>query len=46
MFASRHRDRVEGYIAKGRDEGARVVTGGGRPAGGGYEAPAPMATLR
>jgi betaine-aldehyde dehydrogenase len=33
MFASRHRDRVEGYIAKGRDEGARVVTGGGRPAG-------------
>jgi len=33
MFASRHRDRVEGYIAKGRDEGARVVTGGDRPAG-------------
>ena len=33
MFASRHRDRVEGYIAKGRDEGARVVTGGGRPPG-------------
>jgi aldehyde dehydrogenase (NAD+) len=33
MFASRHRDRVEGYIAKGRDEGARVVTGGGRPSG-------------
>jgi betaine-aldehyde dehydrogenase len=33
MFASRHRDRVEGYIAKGREEGARVVTGGGRPVG-------------
>ncbi|MFN8026673.1 MAG: aldehyde dehydrogenase [Acidimicrobiia bacterium] len=33
MFAQRHRDRVESYIAKGRDEGARVVTGGGRPAG-------------
>ena len=30
---SRQRDRVEGYIAKGRDEGARLVTGGGRPAG-------------
>ncbi len=33
LFASRHRDRVEGYIAKGREEGARVVVGGGRPAG-------------
>src|SRR5947209_4523491 len=33
LFAQRHRERVEGYIAKGRDEGARVVTGGGRPAG-------------
>jgi aldehyde dehydrogenase (NAD+) len=28
----RQRDRVEGYIAKGREEGARVVQGGGRPA--------------
>ncbi|MFT3804265.1 MAG: aldehyde dehydrogenase [Burkholderiaceae bacterium] len=28
----RQRDRVEGYIAKGREEGARVCTGGGRPA--------------
>lgn len=28
----RQRDRVEGYIAKGRAEGARVVQGGGRPA--------------
>jgi aldehyde dehydrogenase (NAD+) len=25
------RERVEGYIAKGRDEGARLVLGGGRP---------------
>src|SRR5205823_1520083 len=27
----RQRDRVEGYIAKGIDEGAELVTGGGRP---------------
>jgi acyl-CoA reductase-like NAD-dependent aldehyde dehydrogenase len=27
----RQRDRVEGYIQKGIDEGARLVTGGGRP---------------
>jgi acyl-CoA reductase-like NAD-dependent aldehyde dehydrogenase len=27
----RQRTRVEGYIAKGRDEGARLLTGGGRP---------------
>lgn len=33
MTSARQRDRVEGYIAKGRSEGARVVTGGGRPAG-------------
>jgi acyl-CoA reductase-like NAD-dependent aldehyde dehydrogenase len=26
-----HRDRVEGFIAAGRAEGARVVAGGGRP---------------
>jgi aldehyde dehydrogenase (NAD+) len=31
MASAAHRDRVEGYIAKGRDE-ARLVTGGGRPA--------------
>jgi acyl-CoA reductase-like NAD-dependent aldehyde dehydrogenase len=31
VVSSRHRDRVESYIAKGRDEGARVVLGGGRP---------------
>ncbi|SCW37464.1 Acyl-CoA reductase [Sphingobium faniae] len=28
----RQRDRVEGYIAKGRDEGAKIAAGGGRPA--------------
>ncbi|MET8219672.1 aldehyde dehydrogenase [Streptomyces hirsutus] len=28
-----HRDRIEGYLRKGREEGARVTTGGGRPAG-------------
>jgi aldehyde dehydrogenase (NAD+) len=29
---ARQRDRVESYIAKGRAEGARLATGGGRPA--------------
>ena len=32
MSSSRHRSTVEGYIEKGRHEGARVTTGGGRPA--------------
>jgi aldehyde dehydrogenase (NAD+) len=32
LAAERQRDRVEGYIAAGREEGARLVTGGGRPA--------------
>jgi aldehyde dehydrogenase (NAD+) len=31
MASDRHRDRVEGYIAKGTSDGARLVTGGGRP---------------
>jgi len=31
LAMSRQRDRVEGYIAKGRAEGARLATGGGRP---------------
>jgi acyl-CoA reductase-like NAD-dependent aldehyde dehydrogenase len=31
LASSRQRDRVEGYIEKGRAEGARVVAGGGRP---------------
>jgi len=33
LFAARQRDRVEGYIRVGKDEGARVACGGGRPAG-------------
>jgi len=32
LVAERQRDRVEGYVAAGRAEGARVVVGGGRPA--------------
>ncbi|MCV7231863.1 aldehyde dehydrogenase [Mycobacterium branderi] len=33
LVSSRQRDRVEGYIASGLDEGAKIVFGGGRPAG-------------
>jgi len=33
LVARRQRDRVEGYIAAGIDEGARLVVGGGRPGG-------------
>jgi aldehyde dehydrogenase (NAD+) len=33
MVSARQRERVEGYIAKGRSEGGRTVTGGGRPEG-------------
>ncbi len=33
LVAERQRQRVEGYIAKGREEGATLVVGGGRPAG-------------
>ncbi|MGV9826484.1 aldehyde dehydrogenase [Gordonia sp. NPDC003429] len=33
MASSRHRERVEGYIAKGKAEGGRITTGGGRPDG-------------
>ncbi len=32
LISEPQRQRVEGYIAKGRDEGARLVAGGGRPA--------------
>jgi betaine-aldehyde dehydrogenase len=32
LVANRQRERVLGYIEKGKSEGARVVTGGGRPA--------------
>jgi aldehyde dehydrogenase (NAD+) len=31
LVAERQRDRVEGYIRLATDEGARIVTGGGRP---------------
>ena len=31
LVSERQRDRVEGYIAKGSQEGARLVVGGGRP---------------
>ena len=33
LVAERQRDRVEGYIRIGQDEGAKVAIGGGRPAG-------------
>jgi aldehyde dehydrogenase (NAD+) len=32
LVASRQRDRVEGYIRAGKDEGAKIACGGGRPA--------------
>jgi betaine-aldehyde dehydrogenase len=36
LVSERQRDRVTGYIATGRDEGARVVTGGDSPGGPGW----------
>lgn len=33
LVSEKQRERVEGYISKGVEEGARVVTGGGRPEG-------------
>ncbi|MBV8593064.1 MAG: aldehyde dehydrogenase family protein, partial [Caulobacteraceae bacterium] len=33
LVTARQRERVEGYIASGKAEGARTVLGGGRPAG-------------
>jgi aldehyde dehydrogenase (NAD+) len=33
LVSARQRDRVEGYIVAGTAEGAKVVMGGGRPAG-------------
>ncbi|GAF45000.1 aldehyde dehydrogenase [Rhodococcus wratislaviensis] len=32
LVSSRQRERVEGYIEKGRSDGGRVTAGGGRPA--------------
>jgi betaine-aldehyde dehydrogenase len=36
LINARQRDRVARYVAAGRDEGARLVTGGGRPDRAGY----------
>jgi betaine-aldehyde dehydrogenase len=33
LVAERQRDRVEGYIKIGQEEGAKIALGGGRPAG-------------
>jgi acyl-CoA reductase-like NAD-dependent aldehyde dehydrogenase len=33
LAMKRQLDRVEGYIAKGREQGAKLATGGGRPTG-------------
>jgi betaine-aldehyde dehydrogenase len=33
LVAARQRDRVEGYLRSGQEEGAKVALGGGRPAG-------------
>ncbi|RJO76819.1 aldehyde dehydrogenase [Nocardia panacis] len=33
LISQKQRERVEGYIEKGKQEGARLVLGGGRPAG-------------
>jgi len=35
LISERQRERVEGYIATGQDEGAKITTGGGRPADAG-----------
>ncbi|MEV6163913.1 aldehyde dehydrogenase family protein [Streptomyces sp. NPDC052052] len=46
VISAAHRDRVESYIELGRKEGARIVTGGERPAGldrGFYVAPTLLA---
>ncbi|MFF9566910.1 aldehyde dehydrogenase family protein [Streptomyces sp. NPDC014685] len=46
VISAAHRDRVEAYVELGRKEGARVVTGGARPAGldrGFYVAPTLLA---
>ncbi|HEY9511508.1 MAG TPA: aldehyde dehydrogenase family protein [Rhodanobacter sp.] len=36
MVSARHRDRVAGYVSAGKQEGARVVTGGTTSTGPGY----------
>ncbi|MEQ3549570.1 aldehyde dehydrogenase family protein [Pseudonocardia nematodicida] len=37
LINARQRDRVLGYVRTGRDEGARLVTGGGTPSGDGFD---------
>lgn len=49
LVAERQRDRVEDYVRIGREEGARLVAGGGRPAGldrGWYVEPTLFADVR
>jgi acyl-CoA reductase-like NAD-dependent aldehyde dehydrogenase len=49
LVSAPQRQRVEGYIRKGRAEGARLVAGGGRPAGfarGHYVEPTIFADVR
>jgi malonate-semialdehyde dehydrogenase (acetylating)/methylmalonate-semialdehyde dehydrogenase len=36
VIRASHLDRIEGYVASGKKEGARVLCGGARPAGNGY----------
>jgi aldehyde dehydrogenase (NAD+) len=37
VVAERQRARIEGYLDSGREEGATVAIGGGRPSGAGFE---------
>jgi acyl-CoA reductase-like NAD-dependent aldehyde dehydrogenase len=49
LISSAQRERVEGYIAKGKSEGAKLVAGGGRPAAfskGYYVEPTVFADVR
>jgi acyl-CoA reductase-like NAD-dependent aldehyde dehydrogenase len=48
VISAAHRDRVESYIASGKDEGGRLVAGGERPAldRGFYVAPTLLADCR
>jgi betaine-aldehyde dehydrogenase len=50
LVSAQHRDRVAGFLERGRAEGATIVTGGERPsgvpAGGYYTTPAVVADAR
>ncbi len=37
LVSAAHRDKVESYIAIGKQEGAKLVTGGARPKGAGFD---------